>query len=404
MRGLLRPSVGFAARESEARCTSTFPRLTSGARLHTATPWRPATRPTQQRRHVGVMAASSAHPNTVTPKPTAEHKLGHELLRGSLVEFSTAESLARRPPPTAVLLHGILGSRKNLTAFAKRIVDHYPTWQVLLVDLRCHGESALLSPGEPGPHSVQSSARDVLDLLRSLKIFPTMLVGHSFGGKVVMSMAAQFGQRLPRPIDVWVLDTLPGYVDVTGPDRKDHPADLIEALKDIPMPVRSRSRVVDYVMHTGFSEGVAKWMTTNLKPASRLPKTLVSKVLGRPTKAEPEVPPPSAAQGEELLWSFDLDGISEMYRSYEEEDLWDLVKTPPQGLSLHFVRAERSSWRWRKDDQEVIERHGHKVHLLRDAGHWLHTDNPEGLFQLMTQSLGPTDNRIEEAARSRSPR
>jgi pimeloyl-ACP methyl ester carboxylesterase len=42
----------------------------------------------------------------------------------------------------------------------------------------------------------------VLNLLRELRMFPHMLVGHSFGGKVVMSMAHQFGASLPRPVQV----------------------------------------------------------------------------------------------------------------------------------------------------------------------------------------------------------
>ena len=74
-----------------------------------------------------------------------------------------------------------------------------------MVDLRCHGDSASIGslPGEP--HNVQTSAGDVLALLRQMKLFPEVLVGHSFGGKVVMSMAQQFGQvgmRLPRPVQV----------------------------------------------------------------------------------------------------------------------------------------------------------------------------------------------------------
>eukprot|EP00879_Flechtneria_rotunda_P014713 GHRR01015374.1.p4 GENE.GHRR01015374.1~~GHRR01015374.1.p4 ORF type:complete len:102 (+),score=44.90 GHRR01015374.1:937-1242(+) len=74
----------------------------------------------------------------------------------------------------------------------------------MLVDLRCHGESAAAAGAQPavGPHTVQSAARDVLNLLREQKLFPHMLVGHSFGGKVVMSMAQQFGTRLPRPVQV----------------------------------------------------------------------------------------------------------------------------------------------------------------------------------------------------------
>ena len=72
------------------------------------------------------------------------------------------------------------------------------------MDIRCHGESANLPP-PPGPHGVESSAQDILKLLSQLKLFPEVLIGHSFGGKVVMSMGEQFGasgKRLPRPVQV----------------------------------------------------------------------------------------------------------------------------------------------------------------------------------------------------------
>ena len=65
-------------------------------------------------------------------------------------------------------------------------VQGLPSWQVLLVDLRCHGESAQLEQQPAPPHSVESSAKDTLTLLSRLKIFPEALVGHSFGGKVVL--------------------------------------------------------------------------------------------------------------------------------------------------------------------------------------------------------------------------
>lgn len=82
----------------------------------------------------------------------------------------------------------------------------FSSWQVLLVDLRCHGDSARHSAASHRPdNGVESAAADVLDLLRHLKLFPEVLIGHSFGGKVVMSMADQFGRigpRLPRPVQV----------------------------------------------------------------------------------------------------------------------------------------------------------------------------------------------------------
>ena len=93
-------------------------------------------------------------------------------------------------------------------------VQTFSSWQVLLVDLRCHGESAVHKLQHHAPisqqqhqrrHGVESAAADVLGLLSQLKLFPEILIGHSFGGKVVMSMADQFGRigpRMPRPVQV----------------------------------------------------------------------------------------------------------------------------------------------------------------------------------------------------------
>lgn len=250
----------------------------------------------------------------------------------------------------------------------------FPTWQVMLVDLRCHGDSAVAAgqPYTPGPHTVESAAQDILGLLRQLKMFPNMLVGHSFGGKVVMSMAQQFGARLPRPVQVWVLDTLPGEVRAGGPQRQDHPADLIRVLQNLPMPLFSRSQLLDYLSAHGFSMPVARWMTTNLRPA-------MPGVHAAPSSS-------SALTG--LHWSFDLDGISEMYRSYETSTLWPMLHAPPEGLLVDFVRAEHSTFRWEGPEQDLIQQLGHRVHMLPHAGHWVHTDNPVGLFDLMSHTFG----------------
>ena len=54
-------------------------------------------------------------------------------------------------------------------AFARRLVEGFPSWQVVLVDLRCHGESAGLQ-GMRGPHTVEAAAADVTRLLQALKV------------------------------------------------------------------------------------------------------------------------------------------------------------------------------------------------------------------------------------------
>jgi hypothetical protein len=51
-------------------------------------------------------------------------------------------------------------------------------------------------------------------------------------------------------------------------------------------------------------------------------------------------------QGGQLVWAFDLDGIAQMYDSYEGSSLWPFLARPQDGISVSFVRAERSAFRW----------------------------------------------------------
>jgi pimeloyl-ACP methyl ester carboxylesterase len=106
--------------------------------------------------------------------------------------------------------------------------------QFLLVDLRCHGDSASLK--KRGPHTVASTALDVLKLVVQLRLTPRVLVGHSFGGKVALSMVEQAAKPLARPVRAWVLDATPGKVRAGG-DGEDHPAELIEFLRRMPKQV-----------------------------------------------------------------------------------------------------------------------------------------------------------------------
>ena len=155
--------------------------------------------------------------------------LAYEFVYGS-------EAADEKDTPTCVLVHGILGSRRNLVSFAKRMAEQFPKWRFMLVDLRCHGESSGLSAA--GEHSVASAAQDVIDVCRGLGIYPVMLMGHSFGGKVAMQMIQMAGRVLPRPVQVWVLDTVPG--DAWLRDGGDHPRDTIEFVRTLPVPFDSR--------------------------------------------------------------------------------------------------------------------------------------------------------------------
>ncbi|KAG0475862.1 hypothetical protein HPP92_012307 [Vanilla planifolia] len=310
--------------------------------------------------------------------------LAYELVQGSHVRWNSVTQKSVPDTPTAVFLHGILGGRKNWGSFARRLAQEFPLWQFLLVDLRCHGDSAQIKKHEP--HTVASAALDVLQLVSQLRMIPRVLVGHSFGGKVVLSMVEQAAKPLARPVRVWVLDATPGKVR-TGGDGEDRPGELIAFLQRMPKQVASKQEVVSAIVQEGFSEDVAQWVVTNLRPISN-----------------------DSSNSLGFSWIFDLDGIAEMFRSYETTNLWKIVENVPSGVHMNFLKAERSLHRWALEDLQRIhaaeelasnEGAGVKMHVLEDAGHWVHADNPDGLFKILSKSFRgkPTSKRELEVFR-----
>lgn len=102
----------------------------------------------------------------------------------------------------------------------------------------------------------------------------------------------------------------------------------------------------------------------------------------------------------QLVWSFDLEGIAEMYLSYEVTNLWPLLANTPQGVQVDFVKAANSNFRWAGSDEDLIRAYGHEVHVLPDAGHWVHTDNPNGLFSIMAANSPALGGNAAVAERS----
>lgn len=296
--------------------------------------------------------------------------LAYDLIQGAHVRWSSIMDRSFPDPPTAVFLHGILGSRKNWGTFARRLAKEFPTWQFLLVDLRCHGDSASIK--KRGPHTVASTALDVLKLVGQLRMTPRVLVGHSFGGKVALSMVEQAAKPLARPVKVWSLDATPGKLR-SGGDGEDHPEELIAFLSTLPKEVSSKRDVVNALIQQGFSKDVAQWVVTNLR-----------------TNGSP------GSSSSSFSWVFDLKGIAEMYQSYEETNLWKIVEDVPQGVHVNFLKAERSLHRWALEDLQRIhaaeeiaaeEGAGVEMHVLEDAGHWVQADNPDGLFRILSSSF-----------------
>ncbi|KAK6270430.1 hypothetical protein POUND7_007535 [Theobroma cacao] len=143
--------------------------------------------------------------------------LAYELVQGKLVKWSSMVALDRNfCSVTGPRISNMAGWSSSTIGSLCVVQSH--GWccsyllavQFVLKYLRCHGDSASIK--KRGPHTVASTALDVLKLIAQLRITPHVLIGHSFGGKVVLSMVEQAAKPFPRPVRVWVLYATPGKV------------------------------------------------------------------------------------------------------------------------------------------------------------------------------------------------
>ncbi|MGC1443543.1 MAG: alpha/beta fold hydrolase, partial [Burkholderiaceae bacterium] len=85
--------------------------------------------------------------------------------------------------PAIVLMHGLFGSHRNWFSVQRQLAI---SWQVHALDLRNHGGSPWADE-----MSYQAMADDVQAYLVTRQIESAVILGHSMGGKVAMSIAAQ---------------------------------------------------------------------------------------------------------------------------------------------------------------------------------------------------------------------
>lgn len=91
--------------------------------------------------------------------------------------------------PPIVLLHGF---GLNRTIWHECVRKHLGDQQVLLLDLRGHGES----DAPEGPYSMSLLAEDLAQCLDALGIKKAIVCGHSMGGYVSLAFTEQFPQML----------------------------------------------------------------------------------------------------------------------------------------------------------------------------------------------------------------
>jgi len=237
--------------------------------------------------------------------------------------------------PPLVILHGLLGSGRNWHTVAQRLA---PQRRVIVPDLRNHGRS----PHSP-EHSLLDMAQDVVDLQQRLDAAPAVIMGHSMGGMVAMTLAF----HMPEVVHGLIV------VDIGPRPHRGGVHQVLAVLSRLDLSAMTGKEQVDAALRADIpSTLVRQFLLTNLVTT---PKGLRWRV---------NLP---------VLQAFLAE--SDAYRP-APLDVYD-------GPAL-FIRGGQSDY-IRDDDFDLIRHHfpHANIETVANAGHWVHYEAPQALLALV---------------------
>ncbi|KAF9158897.1 hypothetical protein DFQ27_007681 [Actinomortierella ambigua] len=241
-----------------------------------------------------------------------------------------------------VILHGLFGSKQNWKALSKAMASRLNT-NVYSLDLRNHGESEHIAR-----HDYPSMAKDVDHFIKEHSIDRPMVIGHSMGGKVAMSLALN-----QAPIDrLVVVDMAPAPAKLSSVFQSYCKVmEQIQAAK-----VRKQSEADKMMAQVIDDIGVRQFLLTNLK---RDPET-----------GEYSFRIPLATLGQSLknLGCFEFETTEHRF----------------DGKTL-FIKGNRSDYISDNSREAIRQFFPHSRIEGLDAGHWVHAEKPEEFLKLVIQ-------------------
>jgi esterase len=233
-----------------------------------------------------------------------------------------------------ILLHGFLGSRRNVATLARHLHEGDPSWSVVTLDLTGHGDSPPLPEGA----DLGTVAADVFETASKLGLErPLTIVGHSLGGRVALRACLLDPARVAH---VALLDIGPSSVTTGGETDR-----LIQALLAAPAEAPSRDHFRAHFRGRGIPETAIDWLLLNLAP------------------------------GEDAYrWRIDRRALARFHERAVSEDLWPAVESP-RAWTVHAIRGAHSPY---VTDTEMrrLAAAGGSVDTIAGASHWLHAERP----------------------------
>jgi len=233
-----------------------------------------------------------------------------------------------------VILHGFLGMSDNWKSLGVKYAEE--GFQIHMIDLRNHGRSFHHSE-----FNYEVMVEDLKLYCDTNHLNNIILLGHSMGGKTAMLFAAKYPEIVKKLL---VADIAPRFYPV-------HHDAILEGLSSLDFStIKSRGEADRHLSRFVPDFGTRQFLLKNLywKDNGQLDLRMNLEVLKENVSEVGEALP--------------------THLKFEKDTL--------------FLRGDRSEY-IALSDEDIIKRHFPKAKLvtIKNAGHWLHAENPVDFFE-----------------------
>ncbi len=237
--------------------------------------------------------------------------------------------------PYFILLHGLFASKENLFTLGKGLSGKA---RILIPDLRNHGDSF-----HADSMSYDEMAVDIIQLMDFCGVERSWLLGHSMGGKVAMSIALQYPDRVSGLV----------VEDIAPKKYEQGLEEELQAMRDLPLEhMERRKDAEDWMVQRLENRAVAGFLLKNIQR--------------------------NDSGG--FFWRLNLNAL--------QKELSRIRDFPPiagsyTGTTL-FIRGGNSHY-MEDGDADIVKKFfpGAEIHSLNDTSHWVHAERPQEVLSLL---------------------
>lgn len=237
-----------------------------------------------------------------------------------------------------IIVHGLFGNLDNLKNLATSLSQFR---DVICVDVRNHGAS-------PWSNSMDYNglAHDIFYLLEELNLNTVDLIGHSMGGKIIMSCALLFPERINSIV----------VADIAPVRYKPHHDHVLKALVELDLQrIQKRKDALEQLLEAGIDQATSQFILKNMN-----------------FKTKP------------VSWKMNVDILYQEYDSITGWPFKDKVFDKP----TLFIKGEHSDYITKEHRQDVLAQFPQaKVKIITETSHWLHAEKPAIFNKLVSDFL-----------------